>query len=83
MLPNPNLFFKQNREAEPYSKLTNTKENAEYYVPSNFKSIEYHQTTTKCPSKSKFRKNLNLVCPKCPSHSYEQNGHSQIKIPLV
>ena len=63
--------------------MTNTQENAEYYVPSNFKSIEYHQTTTKCPSKSKIRKNLNLVCPKCPSPSYEQNGHTHLKVPLI
>ena len=63
-------------KAKQYSKLTNTPTNAEYYVPKNSPSIKHSCLSTRCPSKSKIRNILNLRCPKCPSHSNRQNGHS-------
>ena len=66
---NPPLHAKQ------YSKLTNTKVNAEYHVPKIFTSIKHSRLSTRCPSKSKIRNILNLMCPKCPTPSLGHFGH--------
>ena len=63
-------------KAKQYSKLTKTSNNAEYHVPKNSPSIKHSCLSTRCPSKSKIRKILNLRCPKCLSLSNVQNGHS-------
>ena len=62
--------------AKQYSKLTKTSNNAEYHVPINSPSSKHSCLSNRCPSKSIFKKNLNLRCPKCPSPSNVQNGHS-------
>jgi hypothetical protein len=59
--------------------LTKTYNNAEYHVPKNSPSIQRSCLSTICPSKSKIRNILNLMCPKCPTPSLGHFGHPPTK----
>jgi hypothetical protein len=59
--------------------LTKTYNNAEYHVPKNSPSIQRSCLSTICPSKSKIRNILNLMCPKCPIPSLGHFGHPPTK----
>ena len=82
-----NLNVHPNKEKNAYRqpafyncKLTVTSGKVEYHVPIKFTfftCLTHRHPTTRCPSKSKSKRNLNLTCPKCPSLSIRQIGHSR------